>query len=202
MKYKIIITSILFTFSLLYLKYAIYITKENDNLMKIIKEKQNEYNADAKNAIITKNTMIPGKTGKRINLNKTYKKMKRLNRFSESLLVFDKIKPSKSIEHIYDKVIISGRSDSNKISIILNDNQEYCFTTSLEINNDCIKNHKYTIHITKISNNHLNKVKELVKNGIVFNLEYSSIYNDLDLIKKYLKNNNYEIVDINKLIEE
>lgn len=202
MKHKIIITIILFIFSFIYIKKASFLIRENDNLMKTIKNKQDIYNTLPVNAIITNQTMIPGISGKKINLLKSYQNMKGINEFKESLLVYDKIPPSKSINNIYNKVIISGRFDQKKISVILEKDSNYCFTETLDIKNDCIKNNKYTIHVTKITNNHLSKVKELVKNGIIFYLEYTNQNNDLDLIKKYLKNNNYEIVTINDLIKE
>ena len=153
MKYKVIITIILFIFSFLLIRSGSFLIRENDKLMKIIKEKQSIYNQEPINAIITNNTMIPGISGKRINLEKSYQKMKRINEFKESLLVFDEIKPSNSINNIYDKVIVSGNQRINKISIILKDNHNYCFTTTLDITCD----NKYNILVTKITTNHLLK---------------------------------------------
>ena len=201
MKYKITLTTILFIFSFLYLKNAIYIMRENDVLMKIIKEKQDKYNIKPVNAIITKNTMIPGIKGKRINLQKSYSNMKRLNEFHESLLVFDKINPDKQINNIYDKVIIKGNFKLNQVSIITNLDNDYCYTENITIKKECVINHQYTILIHKITNNYLTKLKEKLANGKVFFLD-SINQNEFDLITKYLKNNNYEIVPISKLIAE
>ena len=201
MKYKITLTIILFIFSFLYLKNAIYIMRENDVLMKIIKEKQDKYNIKPVNAIITKNTMIPGIKGKRINLQKSYSNMKRLNEFHESLLVFDKINPDKQINNIYDKVIIKGNFKLNQVSIITNLDNDYCYTENITIKKECVINHQYTILIHKITNNYLTKLKEKLANGKIFFLD-SINQNEFDLITKYLKNNNYEIVPISKLIAE
>ncbi len=197
MKYKIIFTTILFLFSFLLIKSGVYFIKNNDSLMRILIEKQNEYYIEPIDAVITEHTMIPGISGKKINLNKSYQKMKGINEFKESLLVFDEIKPNKTTNNIYDKVIISGNPSVNKISIITKNDGNYCFTTTLEIDNNCFN--KYTIHVEKISTNHLTKVKELVRNGIILYLEN---INDLSIITKYLKNNNYEIVTIEELIKE
>ena len=199
MKYKIIITIILFIFSFFYLKNGIYFVKENDNLMKILKEKQSIYNIEPVDAIITEHAMIPGIHGRKINLDKSYEKMKGINEFSESLLVFDEIKPNKSIKNIYDKVIISGNPNVNKVSIIFKNNNYYCYTTSLIIDSKCTN--KYTIHVEKISANYLTKIKEKVHNGTIFFLE-SKEESDLNFITKYLKNNNYEIVNVDELIKE
>lgn len=200
MKYKIIITIILFIFSFLLIKSGSYFIKDNDDLMKLLKEKQLIYNIEPVDAIITKHTMIPGINGRKINLTKSFQKMKGLNEFKESLLVFDEIKPHKTIDNIYDKVIISGNPNINKISIILENDDNYCFTTTLEINENCIN--KQTIHVEKITNNYLSKVKDLVRNGIIFFLEFKENNDELSLIYKYLKNNNYDVVSIDELINE
>lgn len=202
MNKKIVLTIILFLFSFLYLKNAIYFTRENDKLMKTIKEKEDELNQKPVDAIITENTIIPGLRGKKINLEKTYQKMKAINTFQESLIVYDEVLPEKSINNTYDKVIVSGNLSNNKISIITELDNDYCYTEDLSINKECVINNKYTILVHKITNNHLTKVKELVKNGIIFYLKFSHDNNDLDLIKKYLKNNNYEIVSIKEIITE
>lgn len=197
MKYKIILTIMLFIFSFLLIKNGVYIIRENDNLMKVLKEKQNLYNIEPVDAIITNHTMIPGISGKKINLKKSYNNMKGINEFKESLLVFDEIKPNKIIDNIYDKVIISGNQNINKISIITNLDDKYCYTEKLDIDKSCTN--KYTIHIEKITSNHLTNVKKLVRNGVIFFLDN---INDLGIITKYLKNNNYEIVPIDELIKE
>ena len=200
MKYKVIITIILFIFSFLLVKIGAYIIRDNDPLMIVLKEKQAIYNKKPVNAIITEHIMIPGISGRKINLKESYKKMKAINEFKESLLVFDKIPPSKTINNIYDKVIISGNQSINKISIVLDNDDNYCFTTKLEIDNNC--HSKYTIHIEKIRTNYLTKVKELARNGAILFLELKDNKEEVNLIYKYLKNNNYEIVPIKELITE
>ena len=202
MKYKIIITIILFIFSFLYLKNGIYIIRENDELMKIIKEKQDLYIQKPIDAIITLNTMIPGIKGRKVNLIKSYNKMKKINAFNESLLVFDTILPNKSIKNIYNKVILSGNLNINRVSIITKLDQKYCYVDKIEIQNECYKNQKYTVLITKITSNHLTRIKELLQNGHIYFLTLESDSKELDMIIKYIKNNNYEIVPINELINE
>ena len=167
--------------------------------MKTLKEKENKYNILPKDAIITKHTMIPGINGRKINLSKSYHNMKRINKFTESLLIFEEIKPNKTINHIYDKVIIGGNFQNNIVSVITNLDHNYCYTMDLYIKKECIQNKKYTILIHKISYNHLTNIKSILKNGIVIYLD--SINNDeLNVITKYIRNNNFEIVPVNKLL--
>lgn len=199
MKSKIITTTLLFIFSILLINSGVYFIREQDNLMAKLKEKQDYYYRKPTDAIITNHVMIPGIKGRKINLEKSYQKMKMINEFKESLLVYDEISPNKSINNIYNKIIISGNQSINRISIITSLISNYCFTTKLEIDSNCYN--KHTIFIEKISNNYLNQVKEKVHNGIIFYLEEIS-QNELNLINKYLKNNDYEIVSVDELIKE
>ena len=166
--------------------------------MQTLKEKQSIYNIEPVDAIITEHVIIPGINGRKINLEKSYNNMKRINSFQESLLVFDEIKPSKTIDDIYDKVIVSGNQNINKVSIVLENDNKYCFTTKLEIDKSC--SNKPTIYVEKITNNHLSKIKETIHNGIIYYLEFQN-NSDLDIIIKYIKNNNYEIVKLPDLIK-
>ena len=166
--------------------------------MQTLKEKQSIYNIEPVDAIITEHVIIPGINGRKINLEKSYNNMKRINSFQESLLVFDEIKPSKTIDDIYDKVIVSGNQNINKVSIVLENDSNYCFTENLDIKKEC-KN-KRNIHVVKISNNYLSKIKETIHNGIVYYLELKN-NSDLNIIIKYITNNNYEIVKLPDLIK-
>ena len=225
-KFKIILTIFLIIFSFYYTRNGIYFLKKNDKLMQEIESKKNIYNKNSTNAIITNNIMIPGKKGYIVDIDKSYKKMKKLNIFNESLLVYDEISPIKSINNIYDKVIIRG-NDINNISIILNINDKnlltklnnilinnnvqidimnninYCFTEEIKIDNKCNSNHQYTLLAININNYHLTNTKKSINKYKVFIYTFNqNNYNDLNLIIKYFKNNNYNIVTIDKLIEE
>ena len=199
MKYKIIITITLFIFSYLLIKSGVYFIRENDLLMKELKEKQSIYNTKPIDAIITEHVMIPGINGKRINLNKSYNNMKGINEFRESLLVFDEINPNKSIDNIYNKVIISGNPKLNQVSTLTKLDDKYCYSTDLTIKKECIQQKKYTILIHIIKTDYLSNIKKNLRNGIIFFLD-SINQNDLTLITKYIKSNNYHLVPLDKLI--
>ena len=248
MKFKIIITIFLFIFSLVYLNNAINFIQENDKLMNEIKEKKANYYQKPINAIITKNTMIPGLKGKEINIKKSYQRMKKINNFQESLLVFNEILPTKSINNNYDKVIISGNTNIKQVSIILNITDEYlfnsidkilksnnvyanilessnysltntnfqnsisenylpfttyCLTNKIEIEENCLINHKYTLLGYNIPPPFLSNTKSILKNGLILQYEFNkNNYYDLNLIIKYLKNNEYKIVSLDVLVKE
>ena len=243
---KIIITIILFFFSLYYLNKASYFIQENDLLMQEIKNREENYYKEPLEPIITKSTMIPGLIGKKINLHKSYKKMKALNSFQESLLIYDNIYPQKTIKNVYDKVIIKGNIQEKNISIIIYINSKtlftaindilvknnvyadiliendfdiintnyhnkittkyyyftnYCLTYDLNIKKECQNNSKYTFLAHYINNYYLNNTKELLTNGTILLYSFKeNNYNELNIIIKYLKNNNYKIVTLDTLI--
>lgn len=216
--------------------------------MQEIKNNQTKYYKEPVNAIITKNTIIPGISGKKINLNKSYNKMQKINEYNPSLLVFDKIKPNKSINNHFDKVIISGNQEKKDISIILEINNEYlfntlnqiiisnnlyldiltnknynlhntnfkniiqenyseitnyCITYEIKVNKKCQSNHKYTILVSPITNYHLLNTKNILRNGIILLYSFNeNNYQDLNIILRYIKNNHYNVVPINTLIQE
>ena len=151
MKLKIFVTILLFLFSLYYLHQGTIFIKENDKLMKEIKQKQSIYNIKEVDAIITLHAMIPGIRGRKVNLDKSYQKMKKLNTFNESLIVYDNIIPSSSIQNIYDKVIISGNRQKQNISIIIeiNNIQLFNLINSILVSNniyaDILSNNNYSI---------------------------------------------------------
>ncbi len=248
MKKKCLITIILFLFSYYYTHKCIIFLKQNDLLMQEIINKQDDYNQKPINAIITKNTMIPAINGKKINIDKSYKKMKKINKFDDSLLVYDEMKANISIHNHYDKLILSGNKHKNNVSIILNINSEelfntinkilvsnnvyanilvnknfniqktnyrnilsynyypfidYCLTNKIQINKDCLNNKKYTILTKTVNNYFLTNTKNILSNGsiILYNFNKNN-YHELNVIIKYLKSNNYQLVSINELIKE
>ena len=106
-------------FSFFYTEKVGYVVREMDILMEEIKQKSADKKIDPINAIITENTIIPGKNGKEVDIEESYKKMKRINEYNENMLVYKKIKPEVSLKNNYDKYIISGSKTENKVSIIL-----------------------------------------------------------------------------------
>lgn len=240
---NIITTIILFIFSMIYTKKAIMFLQNKDPLMKEIKDHENDYYIKPIDAIITNNYMIPGLSGRKINIINSYKKMKKLNSFNESLIVYDYLLPSKSINNNYDKVIIKGNTFKKNVAIILNvsnynnyidinnillnnnyyldiysnnkidiantnfknivsdksnNYNNFCLYMN-KINESCINKKKYTINAYSIKS--LQEVKNTLSNGIIYLYKISNI-DDLNIIIKYIKNNNYDIKSLDELIKE
>ena len=94
------------------------VLKNIDTIMSELKENQKKYETEPISAIIENDTIIPGLNGKKINIEKTYKEMKKIGEFNEKYLIYDEIKPEKTIDNQYNKYIISGNQKKNQISLI------------------------------------------------------------------------------------
>lgn len=116
-------------FSFFYTSQISSVIKNNDSLYIQIKDVTEQYKIEPIDAKIVDNTIIPGINGSKINIDKSYKKMKKLNSFNDNLLVYEDVKPKISIKDIYDKYIISGNKTKKQVSLIFvledDDNIEY-----------------------------------------------------------------------------
>lgn len=111
--------SSLICFSFFYTEKVGYVVREMDTLMEEIKENSKEFFIEPINAIIEGNNIIPGKYGKEVDIEQSYKEMKRINEYNEKMLVYKNIKPEISIKKNYDKYVISGSKLEQEVSIIL-----------------------------------------------------------------------------------
>ena len=116
---NIIFTILLLSFSFYYTHIVSNYIKKKDPLMKEILNNKDKFEIKEVNAIIKDNTIIPGISSKKVNTNETYKKMKRVNKYTESLYVFDYKLPNISLKNNYDKLIIKGNSLNKNISILV-----------------------------------------------------------------------------------
>ena len=103
--------------SFFYTEKTINVVKEYDDIMINIKN-NHKYDIKYENAYIFKDTIIPGRSGVEININKTYSRMKRYGKYNESLIILKKIKPKISVSN-YKKYIISGNKHNKNINIII-----------------------------------------------------------------------------------
>ena len=203
-------------FSFFYTNEISNVIKENDDLLIQIKDNENLYNVKAIDAVILDDTIIPGVSGRRVSVDKSYNNMKKYNTFNENLLVYDKVKPNVSVNKVYDKYIISGNksitnitltfvlySDSNIDNIIniLNKNDikatffvdmDY-FDSNNEIISYLIKNN-HTIGFLNSSKGNINYMSAVVSK--INNQKYLFCFNNLknsEFLKICSLNNNYSI---------
>lgn len=109
---------LLLLFSFYYTDKVIDIVRNSDPIMREIKENDTKYTKKAVNAKIKENTIIPGVSGKVVDYDKSYQKMKEYGSYNESLTVFKEEAPTVSIDDYYDKFIQSGNDLYNRVALI------------------------------------------------------------------------------------
>lgn len=153
----------LICFTFFYTENIITVSISRDEIMIKLKELINTYTINPINAIIKDDTIIPGNAGKTINLDSSYKKMKKIGYFEESLIKYETIYPSISIYNNYNKYIINGNPYNKNIALI------------------------YIINNDKTIDNIIN-ILEQKKTTISFFIDSSFLNNNINIISK-LKNN-------------
>lgn len=109
---------VLICFSFYYTDSAVDIIKRNDPIMKEIEKANEELQLEPVNAILQDSYIIPGISGTKINLDKSYEKMKNYGSYHSSLLVFEEVIPSITIQNYYDSYIKSANPKDRKVSLI------------------------------------------------------------------------------------
>lgn len=123
-KFTGLVTLILFSF--FYTDKVVEVIRENDKLMIELEQVADNYKVDPVNGVINGDTIRPGIDGKKINIEKSYKKMKEKGVFDENLIKYDKIAPKINMLHNQNKYIIGGNKEKNMVSIVfILDNKKY-----------------------------------------------------------------------------
>ncbi len=115
---KIMSVLLLFVFSFFYTYKVVTLVKSKDPLMIKLDIFEETYNIKAINALINEEEIIPGINGCIVNKNKSYLKMKQINRFNPNMIEYFEIKPELSLAKVYDKYIIRGNKIKNEVALI------------------------------------------------------------------------------------
>ncbi len=115
---QVISVTLLMLFSFFYTNKSIELIRENDPIMKQIRKTNTKYKVAPVNATIIGNKIIPGKSGKEIDYQKTYTKMKKYGAYNEVLTVLKEIEPTISVDNYYDKYIVQGNTESKNVSLV------------------------------------------------------------------------------------
>lgn len=179
--------------SFIYTEKTVNVIKEYDDIMISIKSENENYKIDAVDATIKDNTIIPGLKGREIDENKSYSRMKRYGSYNSSLLEYNDIIPSISIENNFDKYVISGNKNKNMVSLIFLVTKEDNIDNIIKILDSKNIKGNFFIDGTWAQNNE-QKLIEIIQNGHnAGNLGTDGTYNDstyswLDtIIKKIAK---------------
>ena len=147
-----------------------------DDIMIEIKSNMEKYYSEPMNSIISEDTIIPGISGKKVNVSKSYKNMKNRGFYSDKLYIYDYIKPAISLNDNIDKYIIKGNPSKRMVTLIfkITDNKDISKLVNVLDN----YNAKSTFFLNSdwFSNNN-SYVKTLVENGHTVN-PYMEDYTD------------------------
>ncbi|MDL4840112.1 polysaccharide deacetylase family protein [Aquibacillus rhizosphaerae] len=97
------------------------VAMNKNTLLEKIKEKSVEYKEPPQDARIDKVwKKIPGRNGIKVNIEKSFEKMKQKGEFDESLLVFDQIEPEITIKDLAPSPIYKGHPEKQMVSLLIN----------------------------------------------------------------------------------
>ncbi len=116
-KYLGVIVLVLFSFY--YTDRAVDIVRRNDPIMKSILKVEDDYAIESVNAIVDGDTIIPGINGSKVDVIKSYKRMKKANGYYESMLMFSEVIPDESILEQFDKFIVRGNPTRSDVSLLV-----------------------------------------------------------------------------------
>lgn len=154
----------LICFSFYYTDSAVDIVKRNDPIMKEIQAVSAEYEQKSIDATLIDNNIIPGISGVKVDVDKSYEKMKKYGSFDAGLLVFEEVIPTISTSNNYDKFIIKGNSSKQSISLIFKLQNTFYIDELLDILKD--KEVEVTFFITNdIITNDIEVLEKIYLNG-------------------------------------
>lgn len=169
---------VLISFSFYYTDKAVDIIKRNDPVMQKIIDYNSFNKIDPINAYINDSEMMPGVIGRQVNLDESYKNMKRLNKFDESLLVFEEVIPNINLDGNYDKYIVKGNNSLSNVSLVFTisdiNNLKQIYDVLLE------KNVLVTFFIDgNIIEDNIELILEIARDGYeIENFGYSNQYSE------------------------
>lgn len=114
----------LFVVSFFGTEKTLLVVQDMDDLMIELKQKSNAYKQDAIEAEIEGDTFIPGISGKTVDINKSYVKMKEYGKFNDSLLIYKELLPKETLRKNYRKFVIQGNKEKRMVSLVFLVNEE------------------------------------------------------------------------------
>lgn len=170
----------LICFTFIYTEKVIDVSIQQDEIMIKLKNIQNEYTINPKDATINDDTIIPGNIGKELDIDTSYKEMKKIGYFEESLLVYKDIYPEISIYNNYNKYIINGNTTNKSVALIYIINNDKTLDNILNIIQN--KNTKINFFIDSPFLNNNIHVIDKIKNYEIYNYGSKGTYTKDNLI--------------------
>lgn len=173
---------VLVGFSFFYTEQTASVVKELDDIMIQLREKAPNYLSGVKEAIITKDTIIPGISGKQVNINLSYQKMRKIGVYNEKYLQYDLIKPKNLLSKNLDKYIIGGNKLKKQVSLIFFVEERDNIKTILEILNNYEVNSNFFVDGIWFEKNNDQIVKLIEEGHNIGNLSYNLDYQNSSFV--------------------
>lgn len=175
-KYLGVIVLVLFSFY--YTDKSVDIVKRNDPVMKEIIYNSDNFKIESVDAITIGDTIIPGMNGIEVDIDESYKRMKQVNGYYESMLMFSEVIPDESLLEQYDKFIVSGNPFRSDIALLV----KVSNITNLEIIYKIFlsKNTLATFFIDgSVIENNMDLIYEMASDGFQLeNYGYNDVYSE------------------------
>lgn len=163
----------LLCFSFYYTEQIAHFMRSKDPIYESIMVFREDHELPSFNAEIIDDYIIPGLSGKTVNVEKSFRNMKNLGYFTESLFVFDELKPEISLENNLDKIISQGNPSKQAVSLLIESESHRLYLEEMGV--------FYALLTTK---DNMNKV---LTNGIKINHDfgnYDTVLKELKLKKE------------------
>lgn len=167
------------------------VVKNMDDIMVEIKHNYKNYNIKSVDAVITNDTIIPGISGRKVNIGKSYRSMKEYGKYNDELYVYDKVEPKVSIKDNKDKYIESGNKSIRQVSLsfVLKDNSDIKNILDI-LDNNGIKA-SFFVDETWITDNNYTAI-DLIETGYTIGVNSDNEYNSwMDTIIKHVGKQKY-----------
>lgn len=172
----------LICFSFFYTEKAALVVKETDELLLTIRDNASQYQVQAVNALIDGDTIVPGMSGKEVDIEKSYDKMKPYGKFQENLLEYKNIEPKDKMNKHFDKYVVGGNKKKNQVSLLfLVDEQDSVDSVLSVLDQFNLKGNFFVDGLW--FEDHNDQVTELIQDGhVIGNLSYHGNYQDSSFI--------------------
>ena len=183
---RIILISLFTVFSFYYTEGIISLSKKSDPIMQEIEKNKDSKKVKPVNGVIEDNTILIGTSGKEVDIESSYEKMKKVKEYSDNLLEYTNIMPTITKEKNYDKLIIGSINNERKVSLVFKTNDINLIKQIVYIlkTNDATA----TFYIdSKIVENNIIELKKILSDNIYLGIySYNNIFNVVST--KYTKN--------------
>lgn len=188
--FKIVGTFSILCFSFFYTDKVVTVISDNDPLKQEIINVSENYKVLPNEAVVKNDEIIPGSNGRVVNIEKTYKKMRRDNIFNNNYVIYDSIYPKYRLIDNKDKYIVSGNINNNNVSILLLVNNNYYLNDIIKEFNKRNKNVNLFVSYEFLNNN-ISYLKGIKHNIYMYsdNYTYDTLLISNNIIKRISSTN-------------